>query len=268
MDKLQAAIEMARATRAGKQGPVSPDSRDSLWAATREMELDERELNRNRLIAYAGGSQGVSYDLLRTRMINQATQKNWRRIGIISPTASCGKTTAVANLAFALGRQPEIRAIVLDLDLRRPRLGSALGQKMEHSMEDVLEQRIPFSQHARRYQDNVLFGLNKSAATAPSELLQSNRTREVIAQIETDFKPDLLLVDLPPMLVTDDNFGFLKNVDAVMVVAAAEETRLDHVDVTLRQVAELTNVMGIVLNKCRYVHGAYGYGSGYYYYYK
>lgn len=268
MDKLQAAIEMARKVRGKGTGAVLAGTRDALWTDIAEMDLDEREMNRNRLIAYAGGSQGVSYDLLRTRMINQATQKNWRRIGVISPTASCGKTTAVANLAFALGRQPEIRAIVLDLDLRRPRLATALGQKMTTSMEDVLEQRVPFSQHARRYQDNVLYGLNSRPAAAPSELLQSNRTRDVISQIEADYQPDLLLVDLPPMLVTDDNFGFLKNVDAVMLVAAAEETRLDHVEVSLRQVAELTNVMGIVLNKCRYVHGAYGYGSGYYYYYK
>ena len=44
-----------------------------------------------------------------------------------------------------------------------------------------------------------------------------------------------------------------------MIIAAAEATPMSRLDQAERQVAELTNVMGIVLNKCRYVSDAEGY---------
>ena len=72
-----------------------------------------------------------------------------------------------------------------------------------------------------------------------------------------------MLFDTPPLMASDDSHGFLKNVDCALLLAAAEETSIDHIDVAERQLAELTNVMGIVLTKCRYISGAFGneYGS-------
>ena len=73
-----------------------------------------------------------------------------------------------------------------------------------------------------------------------------------------------MIFDMPPLSASDDNLGFLTQVDAALIVTEAERTTLTQIDVAERQVAELTNVMGVVLNKCRYVSGAYGYEKGYY----
>ena len=56
---------------------------------------------------------------------------------------------------------------------------------------------------------------------------------------------------------SDETRGMLKNVDAVLIVAAAESTTVAHVDEVEREVAQYTNVAGIILNKCRFVDEEY-----------
>ncbi|RYH10995.1 CpsD/CapB family tyrosine-protein kinase [Tropicimonas sp. IMCC6043] len=283
MDRLQQAIEKAREQRAAAlrgnptAGPLAEDGtrpqpaaapeelpRGGPWAELTPVDLSARQLRNNRLMASKAGTTAVPFDLLRTRMLHQARQNNWRNIGIVSPTAECGKTTAAANLAFAFSRQPEVRMVLMDFDLRRPRLAAMMGQKVEHSMQDVLLGQVSFAEHARRLGDNVCIGFNRGAAESPSELLQSTRTEKKLDEITEQFAPDLMLFDLPPMMSTDDNFGFLGRVDAALLIVAAEHSTTEHIDVALRQLGELTTVMGIVLNKCRHVGGAYGYDSKYY----
>jgi len=275
MERLQAAIEKARAqresgVRRGKTlfpGPAvkRPERSDEAWAALAEIQLRPRVLRRNRVVAYEGGVDSAAHDMLRTRMLHQARTNRWRRIAIVSPDSGCGKSTTAANLAFGLGRQHDLRTILLDLDLRRGGLARILGQRPKQSMAEVLEGKLSFAEHGLRHGRTVAFGLGRGRARNPSELLQSRQAIETLSAIEDLYRPDILLFDLPPLMASDDNFAFLSNVDAALVIAAAERTNLDRVDVAERQIAELTNVMGIVLNMARYVDGAYGYDYGYSY---
>ena len=73
-----------------------------------------------------------------------------------------------------------------------------------------------------------------------------------------------MFFDISPLNVSDDNIAFLQNVDCALIIAAAEGTPTSQIDQAERQVAELTNVMGIVLNKCRYASEADGYDYQYY----
>ncbi|MDV7141175.1 exopolysaccharide biosynthesis protein [Tropicimonas sp. TH_r6] len=278
MDRLQIAIEKARAQRAlvrtaaNETGrpvlvepapmPVAPTpDKDDLWRKLAPFDLSARSLHDTRLMAREGGRAAAPFDLLRTRVWHQARQNGWRYIGIVSPTPDCGKTTAAANLAFSFSRQPDLRLMLLDLDLRRPSLARMLGQQVEQGMQEILRGEFGFADHALRLGENVAIGLNNKPAEAPSELLQSARTEECIAGLTEQYDPDLVLFDLPPMLCTDDNFGFLSKVDAVLLMVAAEETTHAQTELCLRQLKELTTVMGLVLNKCRHSGGLYGYSN-------
>mgnify|MGYP005848782261 CR=1 FL=1 len=272
MERLQAAIEKAREQREQtarkrpdlRQKTALPKVEADVWTSLTPIQINRRVMRRNRIVAFEGGPPSGPFDMLRTRMLEQAREHGWRRLAVTSPDSMSGKTTTVANLAFSLQRRADVRTLVLDFDLRRGRLARMLGQKVDYTMADVIERRIKFSEHGRRYGENVIFGLNGSAVRNPSELLQSQSTTDMLAELERAYEPDVILFDLPPMMATDDSFGFLKNVDCALLLAAAERTSMDRIDVAERQVAELTNVMGIVLNKSRYTDGAYGYDYGYY----
>lgn len=274
MDRLQQAIQKAREERENRQLPpqqppeelqIEPEeSGIDPWAAAPEIKIKPRLISRNRLVSYGGGQAAGSYDMLRTKMLQQILSNGWRRVALTSPYSGCGKSTAAANLAFSLGRQADLKTIVIDLDLRRRGLAEILQQTGEHSMADVLQGSVAFRDHGRRHGGNVIFGLNYAQTRNPAEILQSRRTIEILEEIEAEFKPDIILFDTPPLMVSDDSHGFLKNVDCALLLAAAEETSIDHIDVAERQLAELTQVMGIVLNKCRYISGAFGNEQGYY----
>lgn len=274
MERLQAAIEKARAQREeGRSAPVAagsaPQERASgpeaqpdiaaLWHALAPIDVSGPAYTKGDLVAFHPGGYGSAYDMLRTRMIQQAQANGWRRIAIISSHPGSGKSTTIANLAFSLGRQSDLRTMVLDLDLRRATLARLLGQAPETGMADVLEGRLRFADHGLRHGENVAFGLNAGRTSNPAELLHSQRARGMIDAIDAAYRPDYLLFDMPPLLAADDSYGLLKLVDCALLIVAAEETPMSQIDLAERQIAELTNVMGVVLNKCRIASDAYAY---------
>ncbi len=274
MERLQAALEKARAqrdhspataARTSDAQPVTPTPDNEAWLALDELQINRGQMQRNRVTTVDTGVDSAPFDLLRTRMLQQAKQHGWRRIAIVSPHAGCGKSTTTINLALGLARQQSLHSIVFDFDLRRAGLSKIIGQRPPQSVADLLQGRVSFAEQARRYGSNVAFALNNEDKVAtPSEILQSPQTAAVLDQISTTYEPDIMLFDMPPLMASDDNFGFLQNVDAAVIMVAAEQTSMAQIDVAERQVAELTNVMGIVLNKCRYTSGAHGHEYDYY----
>lgn len=270
MEKLQAAIEKARKqretagpTRKRSSGGAKPDTSVDLWANLKPLTVDEKLVKKNRLVSFGGAKVAGSYDMLRTRILQQARSNDWKRVAIISPHSGCGKTTTAANLVASFARQTDLRTMVLDLDMRRPGLARTLGWDASHTMGDVLQGKVYFSDSGCRFENNVALGMNKRAVENASEILQSQQAADVLDQIEADYSPDITLYEMPPLMGTDDNIGFLKNVDCALLLAEAEKTTVDQIDAAERQLAELTNVMGVVLNKSHYASGAYGYGYGY-----
>lgn len=261
MERLQMAMEKARAHRSGlgealmRSAALDPPplaTRETRWQGLEPIETYRAVMERNRVVTYVGGAESAPYDLLRTRILQQAREHQWRRIALVSPEAGSGKTTTAANLAFCFARQRESKTLVIDLDLRRPGLAGVLGQTCRSSMADVLEGRRLFADVARRYGDNLAFGLGGEATLHSAELLQSRRAAGVLDHVDKTFVPDITLYDLPPMAGSDDALAFLRNVDCALMIVEAERTPLARIDQAERQLAELTEVMGIVLNKCRH----------------
>ena len=69
-----------------------------------------------------------------------------------------------------------------------------------------------------------------------------------------------MIFDMPPMLMSDDMMAFARHVDCVLLVAGAESTTVKEIDICEQDLASQTNVMGVVLNKCRYMGSEYDYG--------
>lgn len=272
MEKIQSAIAKARAERDSitvgvgpvataaplNAEPAAPGTTQA-WAALKPLQLDAARLRDNRIVSFAGGHEAVSFDVMRTKVIQQMRANGWRRLAITSPSASCGKSTIALNLAFSLARQPELRTILLELDLRRPSLAAILGISGKGSFSQVLEGRAAFADVGVRYGDGLAIATNAGPLRNPAEMLHGSSVPAALTAIESQYAPDLMLFDMPPMLVSDDAMAFMGQVDAVLLIAAAETTTVKEVDACERELASQTNVMGVVLNKCRYMGPEYGY---------
>lgn len=276
MEKIQSAIEKARASRNAEEvaatvtvaptplASVKPDAQAAAWTALTAGTPDPRRMRKNRIVTLAGGADAVPFDMMRTKVLQQMRANGWKRLAITSPTSACGKSTIALNLAFSLARQLELRTILCEMDLRRPVLKTILGlhdpkSVSPKSLARVLEGRADFADVAVRYGEGLAVAVNDGPARQAAELLQLSSVPTALAAIEALYAPDLILFDMPPMLVSDDVMGFMGQVDAVLVVAAAETTTTKEVDACERELAGQTNVMGVVLNKCHFLGREYGY---------
>jgi protein-tyrosine kinase len=262
------ALETPRVVPAPRANGVArpePDSEVAArWRALSEFRPDPKLMKRNHVVGFfsgrEGGKEAAAIDMMRTRIVQEMRKNGWRRLAVTSPNPSCGKTTVCLNLGFSLGRQTNQRTIVADMDMRRPGMAKLLGMRRSDSFSRVLEGRAEAAENLVRYGENLAFGTNTGPARNPAELLQSPEMAEALARIEADYAPTIVLCDVPPMLLADDMLAFAPHVDCVLLLAAAETTSIDDLDLCERELSAHTNVLGVVLNKCRYTDPGSGYG--------
>ena len=269
VERLKQAIEKARARREGggegEGGPQAvsgaPDAPDAAgaaapvraaWSALAAFTPDPAELMRRRIIARAKTDPAyLTFDVLRTRLLKVCADNTWRRIGITSPTKGCGKTVVAANLAFSIARNPALKAALIDLDLKAPQLADYFGVKGPLRIADWLSGKIASESHFARVGDNLALGLNTERVRDSAELIQSAAAADAMADMTARLRPDIVVVDLPPVLVSDDAIATLPHLDAVVLIAAAGQTKTAEIDSCERLLADNTILLGVVLNKCR-----------------
>lgn len=261
MEKLQAALERARQNRSStnakrpllsKAPKARPTNVDDLWAELPNITLKADTLEKNRLVTQAPNNKATPFDILRTKVLLQMRQNGWKRLAITSPMPNSGKTTMACNLAMSLGRQRDLRTIVMDFDLRDPSIYKFLDYTPKHSLGEVISGKVDFSEQAVRLNDNVVFSLTSHAERDPARLLLAEDTSAVIDAIDQAYEPDIMIFDLPSLLVNDDTRAFLKNVDCALIILRANKTQYSQFDQSEREIAEQTNVLGVVLNAFKY----------------
>jgi protein-tyrosine kinase len=201
----------------------------------------------------------TQFDRLRTNVLQLIRQHNWTSIAITSPTAGCGKTLVSLNLALSLANQADCRTLLVDLDLRRPQVANGLGLHQPPVIEEFLRGERDIQETFLRYGDNVAIAANAKPVKYAAELLQSAEVGRVLKTMRQKLKPNVILFDMPPMLANDDVVAFLPNVDSAILVVAAEATTTREADLCEKELAEKTNLLGVVLNKCRFTPDKYGY---------
>jgi Mrp family chromosome partitioning ATPase len=222
------------------------------WGAMQALEVDSRRMTRNRIVSYERTDPShIAFDMMRTKVLRDAQSNRWHSLGITSPTAGCGKTTIALNLALSLARQEDLRVVLLDLDLRRPRLAKILGHSPDFTTQDLLSAHCSIEGFFTRIGGNLAIGASPESMPHPAELLHNRMTTQCLLRLQHALRADIVIYDLPPMLVSDDCAGFLPNVDRVMLVAAAEASTIAEIDVCERDLSEQEKLLGVVLNKCR-----------------
>jgi Mrp family chromosome partitioning ATPase len=270
MERLEAAMKKARAARAealsrqgASAGPEGMEGPELPGPALPPLELSPALAKRQRLGALLGQGPATPHDILRSRVVRLMSEKGWRRMGVTSPTTQCGKSTVSLNLALSLARYGQFRILMLDFDLRHPSMANLLELRHPPEIAGLLRGG-KLVDHGFSFGTNLALVPNGIAMLRSAEILQEAATHERLAQIEAEWKPDIVIFDLPPLQGNDDTLGFLPHVDCALIVAAAEQSTLPQIDRCEAEVSQLTNVLGLVLNKCRYTDRITGFEQTYY----
>jgi len=234
-------------------GQTAWPSREATWAMLPLMAIAPGKLEANRIVAAGPSSPSRSaFDMMRTKVLHELKQNNWTSVAITSPTPGGGKSAVALNLAFSLANREDCRAVLIDLDLRCPRIAQALGVRNPPAIEKYLRSHIGMEDVFQRVRPNLAIACNGRPVNLPAELLQSPETAKVFRDLKRKLTPDVIICDLPPMLTNDDVMAFLPNVDCVVLVVEAEANTLEQVDACEHELSLQTNLLGVVVNKCRY----------------
>lgn len=209
-----------------------------------------------------------SFRTLRTNLQYLEPGRGDRAFVVTSSIESEGKSTTSANLAIALA-DSGARVLLVDADLRRPKIDTYLGIEGAVGLTDLLIGRAELADVVQPWGRDHLYVLPAGRVPPnPSELLGSAQMVKVIGELKRAF--DIVLFDAPPLLPVTDAAVLARSVGGAIVVVAAGRAHRQH----LRgAIAALHNVdapvSGVVLTMLptkgpdAYGYGRYGYGYGY-----
>lgn len=205
-----------------------------------------------------------AYRTLRTSVQFLALDRSLHRLQVTSPRTTEGKTTTLANLAVTLAGAGQ-RVVVVDCDLRRPRLHELFGLGNDVGFATVLLGQSSLPDALRDVPGHHGLRLLASGARPPnpSELLASGRVAQVLETLGED--ADLVLVDSPPVLPVTDAVALAPRMDATLVVVSSGRTSGKDITRAMETLAQVdAQVVGAVLNDLQ-AADRYGYRYGYRY---
>jgi polysaccharide biosynthesis transport protein len=207
--------------------------------------------------------------LIRTNLLFAGVSRPLKRLLITSPLAREGKTMTSISLA-AVFAQAGQKVLLIDSDLRRPRLKSALGMDAEVGLTNVLLETVQLEDAIQPTTiPNLFVLLSGPVPPNPAELVDGPRFREVLEQCAEKF--ERVIIDSPPAVPVTDPAILATYCDGVVLVVRSGRTQQDHAQRARRNLADVgARIIGVVLNDTELSRGGYGgyrYGYGYGYTY-
>ncbi|MCI1676111.1 MAG: polysaccharide biosynthesis tyrosine autokinase [Ancrocorticia sp.] len=208
-----------------------------------------------------------SYRTLRTNLQYINIDSNDKKsIVITSAGPSEGKSTTAVNLAIVMADAGS-RVLIIDADLRKPKVSKLLGIEGSNGLSDLLVGRLNLEDALQRWGRRQIFVLPAGRIPPnPSELLQSTAMSRLMDKLEGHF--DFIIIDAPPVLVVTDAAILSKITGGAVVISAAGKTRKEELASALESLAAVNGkVLGIIPTMVptrgpdSYSYGAYSYQS-------
>ena len=209
------------------------------------------------------GHGAEQFRTLRSRLYQLRSHHPLRTLLVTSSMAGEGKTFVASNLVRSIVRQSERRVLVIDADLRCPRLHTVFGAPPAPGLSDYLR-GVTDEPSIIQYgeEGNLCLIPCGNKVNDPSELLSNGRLRTLLDRVGPAF--DWVIIDSPPCLPVADAGIIAHWCDGLLLVVRAGFTP-SAVIVKSRQELKQRNVVGVVLNAVADDALAYGshYGYGY-----
>ncbi len=206
-----------------------------------------------------------NFRTIRTNLVFMTGDSERKVIAVTSANPREGKTLIVANLAISLAQSGK-KVLVIDTDLRRPRVHRAFGLKNIGGVTPVIAGQLAF---ADAVQSSSVPGVDVLSSGPippnPAELLHRESFKQMLVDARNRY--DVVLFDSPPLGAVIDAAVLGPQVDGVIVVARPGETTRHAVRAMLRQLQDVgAHIIGAIVNGVD-PRGQAGYYSGARYYY-
>jgi len=205
-----------------------------------------------------GGEEGVyilnnprspvaeAFRSMRTNIEFAGVVEPVKTILVTSPGPQEGKSTVSTNLA-AVMMQGGKRVVIVDCDLRRPKIHKLLGMKNRMGLSGLFRGQVNLNDVIEKRMNNLFVVTSGAIPPNPAELLGSKLMDKLIASLAN--MVDVVIIDSPPMVVTDPVVLSTK-VDGVVLVVNPGRTKKDALKATMTQLERAeARILGVVVNR-------------------
>jgi len=259
------AVEIPSLLRLGGTAPTSGCLHvEEIWqrCAKPGWKLDEDSIVSLNKESFAPCAE--QFRTLRSRLYRMREKQRIRTLVVTSALPAEGKTFVALNLAQAVVRQHERRALLVDADLRAPKLHIHMGAPCAPGLADYLRgetDELSIIQADPDGKSNLFFIPAGGPVSNAAELVANNRLKSLLDRLAPAF--DWIILDAPPTLPVSDAGVLAGLCDGVILVVRAKSTAFDLAQTTCQELKG-RNLLGVVLNRAEEdaTYGAYSYYAG------
>jgi succinoglycan biosynthesis transport protein ExoP len=204
---------------------------------------------------------------IRTNILFMSPDRPLRTLVVTSPSPQEGKTTTAINLSVTMAEAGG-RVLIVDTDMRRPRLHRSFGVPNQAGISTVIVGKSTLEEAVKRTDVPNLDVLTCGPVPPnPSELLHTDRFGAVLADCLRLY--DRVILDSPPTSAVTDPAVLGNLADGVVLVVKAGETTRDAALHARRQLNTANaRLVGVIVNAIDFSNPAYGYDYYYRNYYR
>ena len=210
-------------------------------------QLSENGNNATYVANHPNSLTAESFRLLQSNLEFFQAYNSAKTILVTSPTQGNGKTTIAVNLALSSAVSGQ-KTILVDADLRRPAVHTALKISKIPGLADVIRNEMEISKVTRTLKTKNIEVI--AAGNIPqnvTEVVGSKRIAAVLTGLRDDF--DTVIIDAPPLVISDA-YNLASKVDGVILVLEPGQTREEQARVMKEQLNRAgARVIGVVFNK-------------------
>jgi len=203
---------------------------------------------------------------IRTNITLGSPGRRIRSLLITSASPQEGKSTLVVSIGITMA-QANNRTLLIDTDLRRPRLHKVFNQTLDYGFTSIVNGTAGYDKSIFPTEIPNLFIMPSGPIPPnPSELLSSERMDQILEELKLQF--DLIIFDSPPCIAVTDAVVLSTKTDGVIFVIKQDSTAKEAAVEAKRRLGELGgNLIGCIMNNIDIDRDSYGYRYYYYYHY-
>ena len=195
------------------------------------------------------------FRLLRTNIQYINKDEKSTAIMLTSTTPANGKTFVTANLAITLA-QANKRVILVDSDIRKPRLHKVFELENTMGLSDYLRNSSDGLYIRKTNIENLSIVTAGTMVNNPSELIGQEKFKKTIEALKEKY--DYVIIDSSPILMVTDSILVSRVVDATILIAIYNKTRIDDLKSAVRRINYVGgNVAGVVVNRTKIILNQY-----------
>jgi capsular exopolysaccharide synthesis family protein len=183
---------------------------------------------------------------IRTQVQCAAAARSVKTLAVTSAVPGEGRSATACGLALLFAEAGQ-RVLIVDAELRHPRLATFLGREDAAGLSTVLDGTAPLEQVLQPWGAGLWLLASGRTPPNPSELLSSPRMTDLVDEVRRRF--DVVIFDCPPLLPVTDAAVVAARTDGTLLVVRARRTTSDQVTDAVRALnAVNATLLGCVLN--------------------